>query len=100
MEITVSPAAIHWFKSEMGLQAGEGIRFFGKVYGKTNVHEGFSVGIARDISNDPIVSAQIDGLIFSVDRTDDWFFADYNLSVDYDADKDEPVYQFVETEAS
>lgn len=99
MEITVSDAAIQWFKNEMDLQAGEGIRFFGKVYGKTNVHEGFSIGIAREIAMDPLVKIEIDGLIFSIDNTDDWFFAGYDLAVDYDVDKDSPVYHFEATAA-
>ncbi|WP_416354124.1 HesB/YadR/YfhF family protein [Agrilactobacillus fermenti] len=95
MEITVSEAAINWFKSEMSLKPGEGIRFFGKVYGKTQVHEGFSIGIEKGIAADPLVKETISGLIFSVDKTDEWFFADYDLAVDYNAQKEEPVYNFL-----
>lgn len=94
VEITVSDKAIAWFKDEMGLQSGEGIRFFGKVYGKTNVHEGFSIGIAKEIATDPLVRVEIDDLIFSIDNTDDWFFAGYDLAVDYDVERDSPVYHF------
>ncbi|KRM35817.1 hypothetical protein FC83_GL000844 [Agrilactobacillus composti DSM 18527 = JCM 14202] len=99
MEITVSDAAIKWFKDEMNLQPGEGIRFFGKVYGRTNVHEGFSIGIAKEIATKPLVRTEIDSLIFSIDQTDDWFFAGYDLQVDYDAQKDEPIYHFEATPA-
>ncbi|MFD1672773.1 HesB/YadR/YfhF family protein [Agrilactobacillus yilanensis] len=100
MEITVSNEAIQWFKSEMDLVAGEGIRFFGKVYGKTNVHEGFSIGIAREIATTPLVKTEIDGLIFSIDATDDWFFSGYDLTVDYDAAADSPVYHFEPAKSS
>ncbi|GAF39688.1 hypothetical protein JCM14202_1559 [Agrilactobacillus composti DSM 18527 = JCM 14202] len=53
MEITVSDAAIKWFKDEMNLQPGEGIRFFGKVYGRTNVHEASQLALPRKLPPSP-----------------------------------------------
>ena len=34
MKITVTPAALAWFQSEVVVPADQGVRFFGKVYGK------------------------------------------------------------------
>ncbi|KIO96015.1 hypothetical protein N624_2129 [Levilactobacillus brevis] len=47
MKITVTDAASKWFREDMGM-TGRGIRFFGKVYGKTPVHQGFSLGMTPD----------------------------------------------------
>lgn len=44
MELTVTPKAQKWFESEIDLPETYGIRFFGKVYGKTEVHDGFRLG--------------------------------------------------------
>ena len=40
MKLTVTPKAQKWFDSEIDLPETYGIRF-GKVYGKTEVHDGF-----------------------------------------------------------
>ncbi|MCI1987292.1 MAG: iron-sulfur cluster biosynthesis protein [Lactobacillus sp.] len=95
MTITITAAASEWFRRELELPAKAGVRFFGKVYGQTNVHDGFSVGIARDDSlSDPIVATEADGITYYVDVNDAWFFDGLDLAVDYDAQRDEPTYTF------
>ena len=98
MSITVTDAASHWFKTELDLpDEGAGIRFFGKVYGKTQVHDGFSVGMTRDDQPvNPIVETQKDGVHYFVDDSDAWFFNNLNLTIDYDQKRDEPKYLFEE----
>ncbi|MDU6522839.1 MAG: iron-sulfur cluster biosynthesis protein, partial [Enterococcus sp.] len=46
MKLTITSKAQAWFKQELELAEGQGIKFYGKVYGKTQVHDGFSVGMA------------------------------------------------------
>ncbi len=48
MKIIVTDRVSKWFQSEMGLSDGRGVRFFGKVYGSTPVHEGFSLAMTPD----------------------------------------------------
>lgn len=48
MKITVSDRASKWFHEDMGLDDGRGVRFYGKVYGKTPVHDGFSLALTPD----------------------------------------------------
>ena len=86
MELTISPKAHAWFKKEIILNPGQGIRFFGKVYGSTPVHEGFSVGMSVDTPNRPLVQVTVD---------DQWFFDGYQLVVNYDEKLDEPSYEFI-----
>lgn len=49
MKLTITPQAQEWFNRELELAEGQGIKFYGKVYGKTQVHDGFSVGMSVDI---------------------------------------------------
>ncbi len=47
MKLEVTPKAQQWFKEETGVQPETGIRFFGKIYGKTPVHDGFSIAMSQ-----------------------------------------------------
>ncbi|MFD1429894.1 HesB/YadR/YfhF family protein [Lacticaseibacillus mingshuiensis] len=97
MAITMTDAASKWFRDELALPAGAGIRFFGKVYGKTNVHDGFSVGMTRDDKPAEVVEDFLkDGIHYYVTAGDAWFFNGLDMAVDYDAHRDEPVYTFSE----
>ena len=94
MELTVTENARKWFESEVALPKDYGIRFFGKVYGKTEVHEGFSIGMSVELPEHPVKKEVIDGILFFIDEADEWFFKGYDLEVDYDETLDEPVYHF------
>ncbi|AYW50609.1 iron-sulfur cluster biosynthesis protein [Tetragenococcus halophilus] len=96
MNITVTPEALAWFKREIELEPGMGIRFFGKVYGSTQVHDGFSIGMFVDRPENPLVKKEIEGILFFAEKEDDWFFKGYDLTVDYDKKLDEPKYIFTE----
>lgn len=96
MKLTITPSAIDWFKREIVLESGMGIRFFGKVYGKTQVHDGFSVGLSVDRPEHLLASETIADILFFVEETDEWFFKGYDMTVDYDEKLDEPMYLFTE----
>ncbi|MBM6613599.1 iron-sulfur cluster biosynthesis protein [Desemzia sp. RIT804] len=100
MKIDITKAAQQWFQEELGLSEGSGIHFSGKVYGKTEVHEGFSVGMAVDKPGSNVMaSTEVDGIVYYVNEGDDWFFNGYDLEVDYDSKRDEPIYHFHEQSA-
>ncbi|WP_137665571.1 HesB/YadR/YfhF family protein [Enterococcus hulanensis] len=94
MKLTITPEAQEWFKRELELVEGQGIKFYGKVYGKTQVHDGFSVGMAVDSPESPLVKTMIDDQLFYIEEADEWFFKGYDLVVDYDSELDEPKYDF------
>ncbi|KRO18548.1 HesB/YadR/YfhF family protein [Lacticaseibacillus saniviri] len=98
MKMTITDAASQWFKSELALpDQGAGIRFFGKVYGKTQVHDGFSIGMTRDDTpEETAMQVEKDGVLYYVNDVDAWFFERLNMTVDYDPKADEPKYEFVE----
>lgn len=96
MKLTITPRAQQWFKEEVGVTSDSGIRFYGKIYGKTDVHEGFSIAMSVEEPDQPLVKEEIEGITYFIEETDDWFFKGYDLLVDYDEDKDEPKYNFAE----
>lgn len=95
MKLTITSKAQAWFKQELELAEGQGIKFYGKVYGKTQVHDGFSVGMAVDTPESPLVEEKDNGILYFVEEADEWFFKGYDLVVDYDEGLDEPKYEFV-----
>ncbi|GGD01305.1 HesB/YadR/YfhF family protein [Enterococcus wangshanyuanii] len=96
MKLTITPEAQQWFKNEVGVTSDSGIRFFGKIYGKTDVHDGFSIAMSVEAPDQPMVKEVIDDITYFIEETDDWFFKGYDLLVDYDHEKDEPKYVFAE----
>lgn len=97
MNLTITPQAMDWFKREIALEKGMGVQFFGKVYGKTDVHEGFSVGLSVATPEETMVQVTNENYLFFIDKVDDWFFKGYDLTVDYDPSLDEPMYRFTES---
>lgn len=96
MKLTIKPSALAWFKREIEIGPDQGIKFYGKVYGKTQVHDGFSVGMSVDVPEQPLVQEQQADQLFFIEQADEWFFKGYDLVVDYDEKLDEPKYEFIE----
>lgn len=98
MKITVSDSASKWFQTEMGLASGNGVRFYGKVYGKTPVHDGFSLAMARDDEPGEMYASTIkDGINFFVAMPDEWFFKGLDFDIDFDPEKGENlIYTYTE----
>ncbi|WP_288225928.1 HesB/YadR/YfhF family protein [uncultured Enterococcus sp.] len=95
MKLMITPKAQEWFKKELELADGQGIKFYGKVYGKTQVHDGFSVGMSVDTPESPLIEENVNGMMFFVEEADEWFFKGYDLVVNFDEKLDEPEYEFL-----
>ena len=94
MNITITEAAIDWFKRTVS-RPRKRRSLFGKIYGKTQIHDGFSVGMSVDKPENPIVQKTVSDMLF-IEEADEWFFKGYDLQVDYDEKLDEPKYSFTE----
>lgn len=93
MKLIVTDAANQWFKDEMDLKPGDGIKFYGKVYGRTEVHHGFSQAFAKDNHPiDPVLEVVKDGIDYHVNEVDEWFFT--RLITTVDANDDGLVFHF------
>lgn len=95
MKINVSERAHEWFVEEMGLEKGDAVRFSGKIYGATEVHDNFSIAISISHPNDPLAIDEVDGISYFVEESDDWFFNGYDLEVDYNEKLHEADYHFI-----
>lgn len=98
MEITLTAAARQFFRQEMLLKEGDAVRFTSKVYGKTQVHEGFSVAISVEEPGKVIAAYEADGILYYIDDTDEWFFHGYNFAVDFNESDEAFVYYFTADE--
>ncbi|HJA22527.1 HesB/YadR/YfhF family protein [Limosilactobacillus panis] len=95
MKLIVTDRAHQWFKDELGLTAGTGIKFYGKTYGYTEVHHGFSPAFTReDQPIEPVLAVEKDGVNYHVDELDEWFFKDLVTTVDYNPKTDGPIFHF------
>ena len=62
------------------------------------VHEGFSIAMRKEKPIDPVSSTVIHGVSYYITDSDTWFFARYDLLVEYDKDLDGPNYIFKSNE--
>lgn len=96
LDIKLTDKAINWFEDEMALEEGDAVRFFGKTYGSTEVHDGFSVGMSVEQPEEQNIlgKTSVHGVTYFAGKQDDWFFSGYNLEVDFDEKREEPIYHF------
>lgn len=93
MKLIITDAASKWFRNEMGLKPGDGIKLYGKVYGRTEVHHAFSQAFAKNNHPiDPVMEVKKDGILYYVNEVDEWFFT--RLITTVDANDAGPVFHF------
>jgi len=67
MQLTIDKRAQAWFEEEMGVSKERGVRFLGKVYGCSPIHEGFSLAVEVDAPSNPYVSVVENGITYFVE---------------------------------
>ncbi|UOF91549.1 HesB/YadR/YfhF family protein [Fodinisporobacter ferrooxydans] len=92
MKLIVTDAAVSWFRDEMHVKDGEGVRIFARYGGCGTVQSGFSLGIAKEHPREIGISATSSGILFFIETDDMWYLNDSDLTVDYDRAKDEIVF--------
>lgn len=92
--LKVDEQSHQWFKDEMTVPDGWGIRFFGKGYGQTNKHEGISIGIEMAEMVHPIAIDDRYDYPYFVEDHDAWLFDHDSLYVSFDPENNEPIYYF------
>ena len=94
MQLTIDKRAQAWFEEEMGVSKERGVRFLGKVYGCSPIHEGFSLAVEVDAPSNPYVSVVENGITYFVETGDEWFFQGHNVEVSFDEKLKEPSYNY------
>lgn len=100
MNITVTQEAQAWYEDEMGFSEGQGIRYLGKVYGDSPIHDNFSLAIEVAYPEHPIALVVENGIPYFIEETDAWFFEGYDFIVSYDEVLREPTYMYVPKDGS
>ncbi|HFI0462952.1 TPA: HesB/YadR/YfhF family protein [Streptococcus suis] len=96
MKIIVSPKAAAWYKEEVGIKPGFGIRFKSKIYANSPVNEGFGLAFDTDEPVNPIAQTTTEnGILFFVEENDEWFFNQHDLQVDFNEQLKEPKYVYL-----
>ena len=99
MKIDVTSEAAKWFQENVGLpenQQDAGVRFKIKIYASSPVNPGFGLAIEPNVPEDAVAEFRTDdGLLFFVERSDEWFFNGHDFRVDFDAENDEPKYIYL-----
>ena len=95
MELTVDSQSVEWFKREVGLPEGAGVRFLVKVYGCSPVNSGFSLAMETNYPVEPGVSVTVDGVLFYIESRDEWFFDGHDLAVVFNEKLKEPAYLYL-----
>lgn len=95
LKITISAEAFQWLKQELHLHPGDHVRFFARYGGCSSVQSGFSLGMSKEVPNDIGAQETIEGITFYIQTEDLWYFDQHDLSVTYDPEQDEILYEYV-----
>ncbi|WP_445487168.1 HesB/YadR/YfhF family protein [Niallia sp. 03133] len=96
MKIFISDKAASWYKDEMLLKDGDYVRFFARYGGCSTVQQGFSLGISNEEPINIGVSTNKNGIQYYIEEKDLWYFDGNDLYAEFNADANEPEYQYTE----
>ena len=94
MNIIITNEAFQWFKKEMEVKNGDYIRFYARYGGSSPFHEGFSLGMNREIPHEIGVETKVEGIHFYIEKADEWFFNEHDLYVTVNNQLDELAYEY------
>lgn len=94
MKISVNDEAVKWYQAEMGLKAGDFIRYYARYGGSTKVQQGFSIGISNEEPIDIGTQTMENGITFYIEEKDLWYFDGHDLLVEFNQNINEPEFQF------
>lgn len=94
MNIFIDTEALKWFFEEMEAEPGDTIRFYARYGGSSPFHEGFSLGMNRELPHEPGIKTELEGIHFYIEKADEWFFNGHDLVVSVDPDLDELKYEY------
>lgn len=93
MKLSVSKEAAKWYIDEMGLERGDHVRFFVKLYGGIpTAHPSYFLGISVGKEGDIFVKDVVEGITFYFTSEDSWFLDEYNLKVEMGEDEAEFIF--------
>ncbi|PYZ93945.1 hypothetical protein CR194_10250 [Salipaludibacillus keqinensis] len=92
MKITVTNEALKWFKKELEVDSGDHVQFFVRYGGCGDFQTGFSLGVTVKAPDEEATSTEKEGILFYVEKKDEWYFDGQGFVVTYDEEKEEISY--------
>ncbi len=92
MKLHVTNEAAKWYIKELDITPPSQIRLFPRYGGVGGIVPGFSLGINQDVPTTVYASIETEELLFFVEENDAWYFGEHDLTIQLDADKDEPEF--------
>ena len=95
MRLIITDQASQAIIKELALQAGDGVRFFGKQVPGQPVNHDHKQGYAKDNHPvRPIIHVHKDAIDYHINFADAWFFSGLVVTVDYLQETEGPVFIF------
>lgn len=82
MKLKITERANDWFKKELGVTNGDFVQLYVRYGGFSSYHAGFSLGISMKEPMDPVIMTEKGGITYYVEKNDEWYLNNKNLTVD------------------
>jgi uncharacterized protein YneR len=93
MSLQITEEAAKWYIDEMGLENGDYVQFFLKIYGGIPTeHPNYFLGVSVGFDGEIGVKKEIEGVTFYFTEKDAWFLDEFEMKVVMG--QDEVEYQF------
>jgi len=98
MNICIDREAREWLKQEVSLSEGDFVRFqirYEEDERNSPLQPGYSIRLALfEEPKEPCGITEVDGIVFFVEQSDQWYFQDHDLLVSYNKIQDDIVYHY------
>jgi len=95
MKLNVHEEAANWYKDEMGLEKGDHVRIFTKIYGGIpTVFPSYFLGVSFGHEEEVAIGDTVDGITFYIKGEDLWLLKEHDLEVKMG--EEEASFEFIE----
>lgn len=81
-KIEITSQAMNWFINELGAEKGDFVQLYARYGGFSSLHAGFSLGVMLNHPVDPAIMTEKDGIMFYIEKKDEWYVKDHLLIID------------------
>ncbi|WP_409274180.1 HesB/YadR/YfhF family protein [Neobacillus sp. SCS-31] len=96
MHLTIDDKALSWFTDEFEITSPISIRLFPQYNGFGIQHKGYSLAFSAEPALHPSYAAELNGLTFYIEASDQWFFEDTKTILFYDESLKELAVRYEE----